>query len=233
MCVSRPCPKCGENRCSLHCACGRRGVARASAKVQACAGSAARTAAARRDAGTGHQQRRAGVVLPVLETQEAKFPVSVLGSSSFWDSVLEGVVAAKKTVFLGTFVYDNSKLQAKLVAALGRGVKVEILVDRVSLKEGVAPRAAGRLQKLKEKGAKVYTATGKSYRRVFGVDGRPGNYHAKAVVLDSLVAFVGSPNQTNNSLVNGELALRVSGAAVAAEVYKQAWSEGQSVQSLE
>ena len=72
---------------------------------------------------------------------------------------------------------------------------------------------------------------GRSYKRVFGVEGRPGVYHAKVLVVDGVVAFVGSPNLTNGSLVNGELSLKVAGAAVATEVYTQAWAEAQRVES--
>jgi len=89
----------------------------------------------------------------------------------------------------------------------------------------------GLLGKLKEKGVKVYLASGRSYKRVFGVEGRPGVYHAKVVVVDGVVAFVGSANQTNNSLVNGEISLRVSGASAATEVYNQAWAEAQRVEA--
>ncbi len=50
------------------------------------------------------------------------------------------------------------------------------------------------------------------------------------VVVDGVVAFVGSPNQTNRSLVNGELSLKVTGSSVATEVYDQAWAEAQRVE---
>lgn len=134
-------------------------------------------------------------------------------------------------MFLGSLLYDNSKLQTKLVAARARGVKVEVLVDRKSLQEGVAPKAVERLGKLKEEGAKVFLASCRSHKRVFGVQGRPGVYHAKVVVVVGVVAFVGSADQTNNSLVNGEISLRVSGADAATEVYDQAWVEAQRVEA--
>ena len=118
-----------------------------------------------------------------------------------------------------------------MLAARARGVKVEVLVDRKSLQEGTAPRSEERLKALKEKGAKVYLANGKSYKRVFGVEGRPGNYHCKFLVVDGVVSYVGGGNHTNNSLVNGELALRVAGGAVATEVYNQAWAEAQRVEA--
>ena len=41
---------------------------------------------------------------------------------------------------------------------------------------------------LKEQGAKVYLASGRSYKRVFGVAGHPGGCHAKALVIDDVVA---------------------------------------------
>ena len=41
---------------------------------------------------------------------------------------------------------------------------------------------------LKEQGAKVYLASGRSYKRVYGVAGHPGSYHAKVLVVDDVVA---------------------------------------------
>ena len=58
------------------------------------------------------------------------------------------------------------------------------------------------------------------------------HFAAKAVVVDGVVAFVGSPNLSKNSQVNGELALKVTGGAVATEVYNQAWAEAQRVEPL-
>ena len=76
-------------------------------------------------------------------------------------------------------------------------------------------------------------ASGRSYTRVFGVEGRPGNYHCKALVVDGVVAVVGGANRTNNSLVNGELAVQITGAEVATQVYNQAWAEAQRVGPFE
>ena len=163
--------------------------------------------------------------------EEPRSLVEVLGASAFWDSALKEVAAAKSTVFLGSYCYDNSRLQTQLLAARGRGVKVEVLLDRKAFQSRLAPRAVARLDKLKEKGAKVYLASGRSYRVVFGRDGQPGNYHAKVLVVDSLVAFVGSANATNNSCVNGELALKVSGKVVAKDVYDKAWTEALRVET--
>ena len=64
-----------------------------------------------------------------------------------------------------------------------------------------------------------------------GRDGQPGNYHVKALVVDGFVAFVGSPNATNNSCVNGELAFKVSGKAVAKDTYDTAWAEAMRVET--
>ena len=166
------------------------------------------------------------------EVSEPRFPVQVLGASDFWTSALVEVGAAKKTVFVASLVYDNSKLQTKLLAALGKGVKVEVVVDRVTLQKSPTSFAQTRLKKLKEKGAKVYLASGRSHKRVFGVDGIPGVFHAKVVVVDGVVAFCGSPNSTNGSLVNGEVAFRVAGAAVATQAYNKAWEEAQRVEAF-
>jgi len=219
------CPYCIEQRCALHCGCGRQGLTRAQAKakLEACSVKTARKRATKHALGRQAQTR---VVLPVKEKEEAK----VLGAGAFWDDALTEVAAAKKSVFVASLVYDNSKLQTKLVAALARGVKVVLLVDKVSLE--ASKKSGDRLKTLKEKGGKVHLASGKSYQEVFGVAGHRGNYHCKALVVDAAVTYLGSLNFTNNSQVNGELAAKIPGVAFAAAAYKQAWLEAKGVESF-
>ena len=82
-------------------------------------------------------------------------------------------------------------------------------------------------------GREGYLCSGKSYKSVFGVAGQPGNYHAKVLVVDGEVAFAGSSNPTANSLVNGEVVLKVAGSAtVATKVVKTAWAEAKLVEAL-
>ena len=227
--VPRACPKCREMRCRMHCGCARRGVSRAVKKEKVPQSRATQVVKAKQDEG------RSSVVLPVVqrleEPRSVVEPPEVLGATAFWDSALKEVAAAKSTVFVGSLCYDNSRLQTQLLAARRRGVKVEVLLDKKAFHSSLAPRAVGRVDKLKEKGAKVYLANGRSYKVVFGRDGQPGNYHAKVLVVDSFVAFVGSPNATNNSCVNGEIALKVSGSVVAKDVYDKAWTEAQRVET--
>ena len=68
-----------------------------------------------------------------------------------------------------------------------------------------------------------------------GVDGSAYSaLHNKvyAFATDSrMVALVGSANATNNSCVNGELALKVTGKVVAKGVYDKAWSEALRVET--
>ena len=223
--VTAVCPYCKEKRCALHCGCGRQGLTRAQAKakLEARSGNTARKRATKQALGRQAQTR---VVLPVKEKEEPK----VLGAGALWDDALPEVAAAKKSVFVASMLYDNSKLQTKLVAALARGVKVVLLVDKVSLE--TSKKSAERLKTLKEKGGKVYLASGKSYQEVFGVAGRRGNYHCKTLVVDAAVTYLGSLNLTNNSLVNGELAAKIPGVAFAAAVYKQAWDEAKGFESF-
>ena len=136
-------------------------------------------------------------------------------------------------MFCTGLVYDNPKLQTKLVALRARGVKVEVLVDKRSLEETASKYSRGRLETLKAKGAKVYVCSGRSYNVVFGVEGQPGKYHPKVLVVDEEVAFVGSSSPTANSLVNGEVVLEVSGSAnVTAKVVKTAWAEAKRVEAF-
>ena len=224
--VARKCSKCGDMRCRVHCRCARRGVSRAMKKAKVEPSRTVKVAKPKQD------ERSSRVVLPLVQVrEEPRYPVEVLGATTFWGNALKEVAAARSTVFLGSLCYDNSKLQTQLLAALGRAVKVEVLLDRALFRSGLAPRAAERVAKLKEKGAKVYLASGRTYRAVFGRDGQPGNYHVKALVVDGFVAFVGSPNATNNSCVNGELAFKVSGKAVAKDTYDTAWAEAMRVET--
>ena len=167
------------------------------------------------------------MVLPLRQEVHSAAPVQVLGSSKFWDDALKEVAAARKTVFLASMVYDNTRLQTQLVAARSRGVEVEILVDRASLQQG--SWADKRLGKLKKLGATVFLASGRPYREVFGVTGLLGTYHTKALCLDGVVAFLGSANHSNNSLVNAEVVWKVRHEAVAAQTYREAWAEARDV----
>lgn len=169
------------------------------------------------------------VVLPVRTAVDEQVAVEVFRGLTWWDSALTQVAAAKKKVSLFSMVHDNSRMQTKLLAARARGVAVEVVVDRVSLAKKVAPKAGDRLQKLKEAGVKVNLADGKPYERVFNRAGCPGIYHAKVLVVDGAVSYSGSANSSNNSLVNGEVVLKVTGAKVAGEVYEAAWAEAENV----
>ena len=106
------------------------------------------------------------------------------------------------------------------------------MVDEAWLKEHTAAKSHGRLQALKTKGAKVYTASGKPYKEVFRRVGLPGVYHTKVLVVDGLVAYNGGCNATNASLVNGEQVWKVTDAGVAADAVKAAWEEARGVKSL-
>ena len=173
------------------------------------------------------------MVLPLKQAPQPELAVKFLGALKFWPDVLEVVGSAKKKVFVASMLYDNSLLQTKLLAARARGVTVEVLVDRVKLREKEAPQAGERLRKLKQSGAKVYLADGRPYKQVFHRKGCTGVYHAKVVVVDGEVAYNGSSNCTNSSQVNGEVVTKVTGSATAAaEAYAVAWDEAQNVGSL-
>ena len=225
--VCRACPVCAEKgRCSAHCKCGRNGLSRSKAKKKA---TKAKAAAPQR---RPQPPVRGSVVLPVRAAVPEPVGVEVFRGLSWWDSALTEVAAAKKKVSLFSLLHDNTRMQTKLLAARARGVAVEVVVDRVSLERKVAPKAGGRLQKLKEAGAKVHLASGKPYEKVFGRKGFPGDYHAKVLVVDGAVSYCGGANSTNQSLVNGEVVLKVTGAKTAGELYQAAWAEAEGVSLL-
>ena len=66
-----------------------------------------------------------------------------------------------------------------------------------------------RLERLRRAGATIGLCRGTS---------STGAFHAKAIVIDRQVAFVGSANATNKSLLNGELCFRLRGPPVRAVV---------------
>ena len=213
----------------MHCHCRRSGVSRKVVKKKK-AKAVARRAKAAADTQRPQPPVRSAPVLPLRQAPQPSLAVEFFGAADFWNTALKEVAAARTTVFVASLVYDNSKLQTKLLAVLARGVKVEVLVDRVSL--AGAPKAEERLKKLKEKGAKVSLASGKPYQQVFGRAGHTGVYHAKVVVVDRAVTFLGSCNSTNSSLVNGEVVVKVTGAEQAVQAYAKALEEAKRVGPL-
>jgi len=122
-----PCPGCAEWRCATHCWHGRNGKKRNDEDQPASKKPKTKKTAAKLGRLRAQQQQRP-LPLLVREPQPPKRPLEVLKGAAFWDSALREVSAAKKSVFVTSLAYDNTRLQQKLVAALARGVKVVVLV---------------------------------------------------------------------------------------------------------
>lgn len=91
----------------------------------------------------------------------------------------------------------------------------EVVVDDGACRTSGSQHQRARLRKLQEAGASVCVAAGLSGVPVFGRRGHPGIMHAKAVVIDSSVAFCGSANLTMASRCNREICFRIVGPPVA------------------
>jgi hypothetical protein len=126
--VVRPCPGCEEWRCAAHCWHGRNGKKRNDEDQPGSKKPKTKKTAAKLRRLRAQQQQRPLLPLLVTKPQPPKLPLEVLKGAAFWDSALREVSAAKKSVFVTSLAYDNTRLQQKLVAALARGVKVVVLV---------------------------------------------------------------------------------------------------------
>ena len=91
----------------------------------------------------------------------------------------------------------------------------------------------GLVETLKDKGARVHLCNGKPYKSAFGVEGQPGNYHPRVLVVVGAVVVVGGSTPTAKSLVHGEVVLKVGGSTtVTAKVVTTAWAEAKRVEAL-
>ena len=119
---------------------------------------------------------------------------------------------------MSAFSYDEPKVQELFLKRLrDRSVfSLEMFVDAQHFRSRVTRHMRPCLTALVAAGATVKLASGHSHASIFGAagSGLVGQLHAKAVVLDRSVAYVGSANFTRNSLGNRELVWRMRGPQV-------------------
>jgi cardiolipin synthase len=128
------------------------------------------------------------------------------GSESTRLMYLVSIAAAKKSILLANayFVPDSLAIE-ELVAARGRGARVEIIVPGKYIDSKVVRQASrGRWEKLLEAGVRIY-------------EYQPTMYHVKVMVVDGIWSSVGSTNFDNRSFaLNDEANLNVLDTAFAA-----------------
>ena len=126
----------------------------------------------------------------------------------------EMIAAAQQSVLLVSYVaYKAERLLEELSAAIGRGVKVSMVLER-------AQDSAGKLEfdglanvRAKLPAARIYSWP--LDQRPANGAGKTGTLHAKCLVCDERQALVSSANLTDYALeLNMELGLRVTGEDV-------------------
>ena len=127
------------------------------------------------------------------------------GAESMQLMYLLSITAATRTIRLSAsyFVPDNVAVNT-LVAALGRGVKVQIILPGPHMDVQLVRRASrAQWEKLLVAGAEIY-------------EYQPTMYHVKAMIVDDLWVSVGSTNfDTRSFSINDEANLNVHDAAFA------------------
>lgn len=132
-------------------------------------------------------------------------------TDTVYDLFLTGIFEARERIVIVTpYFIPDEVLQHALILATRRGVKIDVLVPLKS-NHGVADVARRKfLRELTAAGAVIHY-----YAR--------GMVHAKAMIVDDLFAYVGSPNFDMRSMfLNYEDALCVYSATAIAEVRKYA-----------
>ena len=121
------------------------------------------------------------------------------GSESMHLMYLLAITAAQHTIHLSSAYFVPDKLSSQaLVAALERGVKVQIIVPGEHSDAAVVQSASrARWGKLLVAGAEIY-------------EYQPTMYHCKVLIIDSLMVSVGSTNfDTRSFRLNDEANLNI------------------------
>lgn len=147
-------------------------------------------------------------VSPVLPVRRAA-PLS-LGAMAVgeWFSQLVAQVPRSSEILAVTMLLDHAGFVQALLARLrAGGCAVRIMVDKEAFEQGISHSQRARLRALRAARARVFLGKGTM---------RGGRLHAKAVVFDRRIAFMGSANLTNKALRNAELCWHVEGPQVSA-----------------
>lgn len=154
-------------------------------------------------AGAEHLQHLARVVSRVVLqplTAGNKIEPLVNGDAAF-PAMLAAIEAAKKSVTLGTYIFDNDVTGRQFVAALERatrrGVAVRVLIDSAGTRYSW-PAITGRLRAAKVPFAKFLPTSPLTPWRVATINLRN---HRKTLIVDGLTAFTGGMNIRHGNLL--------------------------------
>lgn len=144
--------------------------------------------------------------------------VRVLVDGEFQAALESGIAAACSEIILGAYIFSARDALAKrpravaerLAEAAARGVKVEVILEIGRESEAVTRINRATARMLAQRGIKVF------------VDGSGTVVHARFVVIDRRLVFIGSHDLTQTSLGQyREVSLLVDSAAVAALLLRQ------------
>ncbi len=163
--------------------------------------------------------------LPILLTRSKAFPdpSSTPTKNSMNHTFLKTVASAKKTVEIFTPSLNVKSFMNEILAAVMRGVRVKIILNKgyVADLQNLPTRGGSNRQSVKRlhhallKVLKPKEICERLQIRWYSDDGReptlgsgPPTNHAKMMIVDDRVSFVGSANMDNQSWVNSrEIAL--------------------------
>jgi cardiolipin synthase len=136
-----------------------------------------------------------------LTTSVAGNSVEILENGAFFETLLEQIAAARKTVHLETFLWEQGVLGQRVTDALSErartGKQVRVLLDAIGSKK-VGKEA---LRQMKEAGCRVQFFHERSFVNLGVITDRD---HRKLVVIDGREAFVGGHCIVDKWLGNAE-----------------------------
>ena len=154
-------------------------------------------------AGAEHLQHLASVVSRVATqplTTGNKIEPLVNGDEAF-PAMLAAIESAKKSITLGTYIFDNDATGEKFVAALARavqrGVAVRVLIDAAGTRYSW-PSITHKLVRAKVPFAKFLPASLLTPWRVATINLRS---HRKSLVVDAQTAFTGGINLRHGNVL--------------------------------
>jgi hypothetical protein len=188
---------CGEWRCRAHCKCN--------------APPAPRMRAAQIEAPSPPQP----LAIRIPSGRPAAEHTDIYYNDNAWWGRCIGEIGQASIVLIGSYMYDDATLHAKLLARLrGRlAFTCDIIVDKQTYEARSCPGEYTKLHELKAAGASVYLCSGdlNVAVEIFGRNAVVGYFHVKAIAIDGKIAYHGSANFTKSSRKNVECVARYVG----------------------
>lgn len=124
--------------------------------------------------------------------------------SANFQNIIEGIHSAQKSIQLVIFHLNDTEVELALIDAHTRGVKVEVILDGLSLK---LPWLSSSKKHLEKAGVSV-TASSKAFKIT----------HQKTMVVDDLVAYVTTMNLTKKVKTTRDWGFITRNPAIIAEM---------------